>query len=146
MKDTMNNVPMLRAVIHQFMTRDLGTRRDPNELASAAIGMYETLLKTLSPLLGNVGSRALFRRSLKLAEGTFPSYREARSAEDDALLKAVEACWRRQQQDVALAASVALLVAFIELLATFIGERLTWQLMQEAWPDILTVPSEETHP
>jgi hypothetical protein len=144
MKDSpMNAVPMLRGVIHQFMTRDLGARRDPDELAAAAINICATLLKVLSPLLGNVGSQALFRRSLKLTEGTFPYYREARSAEDDALLDAVGACLRRQQQDVALEASVALLVAFVELLATFIGERLTWQLLQETWPDIPPFPSEE---
>jgi hypothetical protein len=34
-------------------------------------------------------------------------------------------------------------LTFVELLATFIGERLTWQLLQEAWPDILTVSSKE---
>ncbi len=134
---------MLQPVITQFTSHYLGTRGGPDEVASAAINMCETLLKILSALLGNVGSQALFRRSLKLTEGTFPHYREARSAEDDALLSAVGASLRQQEMDVALKASVALLLTFVELLATFIGERLTWQLLQEAWPNILTVPSEE---
>ncbi len=45
--------------------------------------------------------------------------------------------------DVAREATSTLLLTFVELLATFIGERLTWQLLQEAWPDVLTVSSEE---
>jgi hypothetical protein len=38
-----------------------------------------------------------------------------------------------------------LLVTYLELLATFIGERLTWQLLQETWPDLLTSPPQEIH-
>lgn len=139
----MNGVSMLRRVIDQIITHHLGTRRDSNELASATIGRCETLLKILSPLLGNVGSRALFRRNLKLTERTFSHYRETQSADDDPVLSAVDAYLRRQELEIAREASVALLLTFVELLATFIGERLTWQLLQEAWPDILTVPSKE---
>ena len=138
-------VSTVREATYQFMTCELGTRRDSQELASAAVGMCETLLKILSPLLGKMGSQGLFRRSLKLTEGAFPWYGEARTAKEDAVLEAVRACLCQQQQDVAREASVALLTAFVELLATFIGGRLTRQLLQEAWPKILTVPSEETH-
>ncbi|MDP9132020.1 MAG: hypothetical protein M3M98_02655 [Nitrospirota bacterium] len=141
----MTPVSTVREATYRFLTRELGTRRDPEELASAAVAIYEALLKILSPLLGNVGSQALFRRSLNLTKGTFPCYEEARTAKDDALLEAVSACLRQQQPDIAREASVALLIAFVELLATFIGERLTRQLLQEAWPEILTVTSEETH-
>lgn len=38
---------------------------------------------------------------------------------------------------------MALLAAHLELLATFIGERLTWRLLLEAWPDLLTPPLPE---
>lgn len=40
-------------------------------------------------------------------------------------------------------ATVALLAAYLELLATFIGERLTRQLLYEAWPDLVTSPPQE---
>lgn len=40
-------------------------------------------------------------------------------------------------------AMVALLAAYMELLATFIGEPLTRQLLQEAWPDLHVSPSQE---
>ncbi|TKB88267.1 MAG: hypothetical protein E8D43_00090 [Nitrospira sp.] len=134
---------LLRRVISQITTHYLDTRGDRDELALAAVGLCETLLKTLSPLLGKGGSLALFRRSLKLTEETFPCYSEARSAQEDGILNAVGACLRRQKLDVAREATSTLLLTFVELLATFIGERLTWQLLQEAWPDVLTVSSEE---
>ena len=87
----MNGVSLLRRVISQVTMHYLDTRRDRDELVLAAVGLCETLLKTLSPVLGNGGSQALLRRSLKLAEETFPFYSEARSAEGDGLLKAVGA-------------------------------------------------------
>jgi len=139
----MSGDALLRRVISQITTHYLDTRGDRDELALAAVGLCETLLKTLSPLLGKRGSLALFRRSLKLTEETFPCYSEARSAQEDGILNAVGACLRRQKLDVAREATSTLLLTFVELLATFIGERLTWQLLQEAWPDVLTVSSEE---
>lgn len=139
----MSGDALLRRVISRITTHYLDTRGDPDELALAAVDLFETLLKTLSPLLGKGGSLALFRRSLKLTEETFPCYSEARSAQEDGILNAVGACLRRQKLDVAREATSTLLLTFVELLATFIGERLTWQLLQEAWPHVLTVSSEE---
>jgi hypothetical protein len=140
---SMNGVALLRRVISQITVHYLDTRRDRDGLASAAVVLCERLLKTLSPLLGREGSLALFRRSLKLTEETFPCYSEARSAEGDGILNAVGTCLRRQKLEAAREATIALLLTFVELLATFIGERLTWQLLQEAWPEILTDPSQE---
>jgi hypothetical protein len=139
----MNGTPMLRQIAHRLMTQQAGTRRDAGELASAAVNVYATLLTSLSPLLGDLGSSALLRRSLKLTEATFPCYTEVRVAEQDGLLNAVGACLRKQSPDVAWDASVAVLTAYIELLATFIGERLTRQLLHEAWPDLHISPTQE---
>ena len=138
----MNGTPMLRQIAHRLMTQQVGTRRDVDELALAAVHVYATLLTSLSPLLGDSGSSALLRRSLKLTEATFPCYTEARDGKDG-LLNAVGACLRKQSPDVAWDASVAVLTAYIELLATFIGERLTRQLLHEAWPDLHISPTQE---
>lgn len=140
---SMNDAALFRRVISQVTTHYLDTRGDRDGLASAAVVLCERLLNTLSPLLGKEGSLALFRRSLKLTEETLPCYSEARSAEEEGILNDVGACLRRQQLDAAREAAIALLVTFVELLALFIGERLTSQLLQETWPDILTDPSQE---
>ena len=113
------------------------------ELASATIGRCETLLKILSPPLGKRGQPgALPPESQADGENLLALPRNAKRG-DDAILSALDAYLRRQELEIAREASVALLLTFVELLATFIGERLTWQLLQEAWPDILTVPSKE---
>jgi hypothetical protein len=62
---------------------------------------------------------------------------------DASLLKAVGGCVRSQAPDLAMEVSLGLLIAYLDLLATFIGERLTLRLLQDAWPDVLTSPSPE---
>lgn len=138
----MNEFPVLRQLVHRLMTHPVGMN-NAGELAFAAVAVYTKLLSSLSPLLGEVGSTALFRRSLKLTEGAFPCYAEARGADQRTLLNAVEACLRKQAPEGVQGASVALLAAYVELLATLIGERLTRQLLQDAWPELLASPPEE---
>lgn len=140
--DSLQKYPLLHPALGQVHVHCLGKRQDPEELASAAVTMFESLLFVLFPILGRIGSLALFRRSLRLTEEAFPCYREARDAEEDALLNAVGTCLR-QAPNIAKA-SMALLKTFAELLATFIGEPLTRQLMQDAWPHILSFPFEES--
>ena len=134
------NDQILKQFAQRLLTQEVGTSRESDDVAAAAVTIYTKLLGSLSPLLGEIGSTALFRRSVKLAEASFPCYTEARAAEQNGLLNAVGLCLRNQRPDVARNASVALLTAYIELLATLLGERLTGQLLQEAWPDLLTFP------
>ena len=140
--DSSQKFPLLHQAMARIHVDCLGRRQDPEELASAAVAMFERLLSVLIPILGSVGSLALLRRSLKLTEHAFPCYREVRAAEEDGFLNALGTCLRREQEIAE--ASRALSKTFVELLATFIGEPLTRQLLQIAWPDILSFPSEET--
>ena len=140
--DSLQKLPLLHPALGQIHVHCLGKRQDPEELASAAVTMFESFLLVLFPILGRTGSLALFRRSLRLTEDAFPCYREARVSEEDALLHAVGTCLRGAP-DIGKA-SMALLKTLAELLATFIGEPLTRQLMQDAWPNILCFPLEES--
>jgi hypothetical protein len=140
----MNGVPTLRQVAHQLMVHQLGTSRTSAKLALGALNVFGKLLSSLTPMLGEAGSVELFRRSLKLTEGTFPFFKEARTSERGGLLATAGVFLQNQKPDVAREASVALLTAYLELLASFIGHPLTWQLLQEAWPDLLTSLSQET--
>ena len=140
--DSPQKFPLLHPALGQVHVHCLGKRQDPEELASAAVTMFESFLLVLFPILGRTGSLALFRRSLRLTEDAFPCYREARVSEEDALLHAVGTCLRGAP-DIGKA-SMALLKTLAELLATFIGEPLTRQLMQDAWPHILSIPFEES--
>ena len=140
--DSLQKFPLLHPALGQIHVHCLGKRQDPEELASAAVTMFESFLLVLFPILGRTGSLALFRRSLRLTEDAFPCYREARVSEEDALHHAVGTCLRGAP-DIGKA-SMALLKTLAELLATFIGEPLTRQLMQDAWPNILCFPLEES--
>jgi hypothetical protein len=117
----------------------------PQEVAASAVQIHTKLLTCLSTILGEAGGLALFRRSLRLTEATFPLFSAVRDANLDALLSAVSTCLHAQPADVAHEASVELLAIQLELLATFLGQRITDHLVREVWPDLPPAPSEEHH-
>jgi hypothetical protein len=135
---------MLRQLARQIIIYEQRTDRTPHDVAVSAVQTYMKLLACLSVLLGEAGSVGLFRRSLRLTEATFPFFSAARDANLETLLSSVSTCLQTQRAEVALEASVELLAIHIELLATFIGPRLTEQLLQEAWPHLRTSASEES--
>ena len=134
---------MLRQLARQIIINEQRTERTPHEVAASAVRVYTRLLTCLSAIVGEAGGIGLFRRSLRLTEATYPFYSAVRDATSDTLLSAVGRCLQTQRAEVALEASVEQLAIYIELLATFIGQRLTEQLLREAWPDLRTSASEE---
>jgi hypothetical protein len=134
----------LQQVTRQLIAQELDGSHTPDELAVAAVSMFTRLLSVLSAVLGQTGSTALFRRSLKLAEATVPFYAQVRTAEYDKLFDALSASLRQQRPEVVREASQTLLTTYIELLAAFIGEQLTWQLLQEAWPAVRSSRPQES--
>jgi hypothetical protein len=139
----MNKTPTLTQLARRMMTQEVGEIRDSEGLASGVVAVYAKLLTRVSSLVGVMGSIGLFRRSLRLMQAAFPRYTEVLGDEQNGLLNAVGVCLRKQAPDVIREASVALLTAYLELLMTFIGERLTRQLVLEAWPELLTPSSQE---
>jgi hypothetical protein len=140
----MQGVPVLRKVARRLTAQQIGASRTSDELATAVVAIFRTLLATLSPLLGQSGSLALFRRSVRLSESVVPFYAELRAAEQDHIVEAVGTCLHGQPLHKGQEAAEALLVAYLELLANFIGEQLTWQILQEAWPGLRSSLAEET--
>jgi hypothetical protein len=137
--------PKLRRASDQITSHFLSFSPNPADIAHAAASVFEPLVKTLSQLLGDVGSLALFRHSLRLTEERVPCFREMRDTQDDLLLQAAATCLQRQPPDIAREAAGALLTSYVTLLATFIGERLIWQVLHDQWPEILTVHPKEEH-
>ena len=140
----MPNGPNMQQIARRMIVSRMGANTHPHELASAAVIVIERLVNNLAPLVGTVGSQALLRRSLKLSEAAFPCYTEVWGAEH-ALMDALGACLQKQEADVTKDATAALLTTYLELLASFIGERLTLQLLQNTWPEISIPPPEERH-
>ncbi len=123
-----------RQLARQIFMQELRTDLSPQDIAASAVRIYTRLLACLSAVLGEVGSSGLFHRSLRLTEATFPFFSAARDAHVNSVLPAVSTCLQAQPTEVAREASVELLaIHHLELLTTFIGQRLTEQLVRDTW-------------
>jgi hypothetical protein len=114
------------------------------ERAAAAGRVYEKLFLCLAPLVGGTGVRALFVRSIKLATAEFPFLGGVAVEPREAAVSTLVASLQGQQPDAVMHGAAALFGAFLTLLMTYVGERLTAQVLRSAWPDIDETPSKET--
>lgn len=111
------------------------------ECAAAAWRIYEKINARLAPLLGLAGVQALFVRSAKVAQAEFPSLAEVAAPEG---LTRLGSCLRALDSTVAAEAAATLFGTFLELMTTFIGERLTVLVLRSAWPAIEETAPRET--
>jgi hypothetical protein len=103
------------------------------QCAAAAGRVLDNLNAQLGPLLGPAGVRALFARSAKLAQTEHAWLAEAAASEGSTKLSA---CLRALEPAAATETAAVLFGTFLELITTFIGERLTVQVLRRAWPTI----------
>ena len=109
--------------------------------AAAAGRVYDKLHAHLAPLLGVIGVQSLFVRSAKLTSGEFSGLAEVSILEGaEKLREHLQA--RGSAGDVESAAT--LFGSFLELLTTFVGERLVTQVLRSAWPTIEETALRET--
>jgi hypothetical protein len=108
------------------------------ESVAAAGRVYEKLAARLAPLLGAAGVQALFVRSAKLARderaflgGLAPAIEGATGGP-----AGLGAYLRTLEPPAAAEAAALLFGTFLDLIITFIGDRLTVQVLQGAWPAI----------
>jgi hypothetical protein len=134
-----------RQLARRIMTHEQRTEQTSHEVTAFVVRIYTKLLACLSTILGEAGGLALFRRSLRLTEATFPLFSAVRDAKANTVLSAVSTCLHAQPADVAHEASMELLAIHLELLATFLGQRVTDQIVREVWPDLPPAVPEEHH-
>jgi hypothetical protein len=125
--------PQHTAMAQRLIATESGTGDGGDAYASAAARVYDKLEAQLSPLLGSLGFRTLFLRSAKLTRGEFPCLADPSVVESPAKLSA---CVQTLDPDKAKETVEALFGTFFELITTFIGERLTTQVLRRAWPKI----------
>jgi hypothetical protein len=101
--------------------------------ATAAGRVYDKLTSHLAPLVGKAGVQALFVRSAKLAKGEVDCLVEGSTLDSSTKLRE---CLQSQDPAIAIEAAAVLFGTFFALLGTFIGERLTIQVLRSAWPTI----------
>jgi hypothetical protein len=133
------------------MTRTILTHRQSAErlladelhaadgVAAAAVRLFERMALHLSPLIGVSGVDVLFARSLKLAKLVPPgpvlgSVAVALEPTVDRVAGQLRAALEAEPPEVALPRAAELFAHFFSLLAVFIGERLTAELIEGAPP------------
>jgi len=112
------------------------------EPASPAAGLvFDKLQAHMSPLVGTAGVQLLFVRSAKLTRGEFTWLDEISILEGSPKLRE-----QLETQDPAISteSAAALFGTFFALITTFIGERLTTQVLRRAWPTIEESAPKET--
>jgi hypothetical protein len=109
------------------------------DATTAAGRVYDKLQAHLAPLVGASGVQSLLVRSAKLAQGDFTGLAEVSLFEGSTKLRE-----RLYAHDSTIESAAALFATFLALLTTFIGERLTTQVLRSAWPMIEETPPTET--
>lgn len=117
--------------------RILAPAREGDPVAAHAADQFEQLAHRLARLVGDLGVRTLFERSLAVASAQHPWLASARASSarptDHAwtLLREVLAA---REPAVALDAAVILLATLVALLERLIGEPLVAHLLDDLWP------------
>jgi hypothetical protein len=119
-----------------------GAADSGDESVTTATGrVYDKLHAHLAPLLGDAGVQVLFMRSAKLTQGEFAPLAEGSILQGATKLRE---CLHARDPAVATESATALFGTFLALITTFIGERLTTQVLRRAWPMLDETSPRET--
>ena len=110
------------------------TAEPPENVVSAAIGLWEQLSGQIVAIVGQGGFDSLYARSLFLSQSTFPWLgASAVSAQTGRGFAELKTSLEGQTPAQAAAANSLLLVTFTDILAALIGEQLTTRILRSAW-------------
>ncbi len=122
-------------------------RTDANDAAEfvsgAAVARWETIVDALTPLLGQRGVAALYRRTLSVAGRTHPCLLQAQENTEPINFKKLRKVLAQQPADIAAAATDASLETFHELLNSLIGRSLTQRLLGTVWSPLFSGSPEQ---
>lgn len=101
-----------------------------------AARVYEKLHRQMAPLVGVVGVHLLFARSAKLTRGEFAAIAEvsALAPTTDVRDGSIKLREHLNGRSVDTESAAALFGNFLSLTTTFVGERLTLQILRNGWP------------
>ncbi|MEO7050534.1 MAG: hypothetical protein ABI128_02610, partial [Rhodanobacter sp.] len=107
---------------------------DASRAAAMAVALWKNVGRTLSPIIGQAGVDALFKRSIYLSRGAQPCLASVfdNPAQPDALA-ALQTAFAQQPGATAVAANIVLLQNFQDLLTSLIGLSLTERLLRLVW-------------
>lgn len=109
-------------------------------VAEAAVARWESIVEILTPILGQRGVAALYRRTLSLAGGLHPCLVQAQESDDPVNFKRLRRVLAQQAPEVAAAATDASLQTFRGLLDSLIGSALAQRLLGSEWSPLFSGP------
>ena len=128
--------PMMQAMFARQSAADADADADADgaTIAKMAVSIWRDVGIALSPIIGQGGVDALFKRSLHLTRIAHPCLATVLEnvAQPDAVA-ALQAVLAQQISATAVAANLALLQNFQDLLTSLIGLSLTERLLRPVW-------------
>ena len=113
-------------------------------LATASGRLLDTLSQRLADVIGPAGVSAIVHRAVRLHQPQlrFLDERIFRGDNRDTLAEGLRACLQAHEPEVIRDVWVTLFATVTGLLANVIGDRLTWSLLEQIWPDTIVPGSE----
>jgi hypothetical protein len=133
----MTTAPGMRDLANRLLTYEAGAGKASEPMEPPTLRVYEKLRQSLSEIAGVTGFQSLASRALAQARPEAPSLSAARVAADGSLQGLGEF---EPQIDIdtveypAGEGGVILIDRLLGLLLIFLGEALTLNLVQNAWP------------
>jgi hypothetical protein len=136
-----------REAIRITLAHRAGDAPDASAIAEATISTWSQVSVLLIPVIGMQGVDAIFRRSLYISRISFSwlVFGEEQK-ESAALLVTLKARLAGRDADDAAEAGYTLLLNFIELLITLIGESLTERMLSPVWAFPASASEQEMAP
>lgn len=120
--------------VQAAFVRTMAKESQSTAVATAAVAVWQTVSGVMSPIIGNSGFDALFKRSAYLASSACPDLAAvAEQAPACAQFSALHDVLAQLPSAEAARANGALLQTFQEVLDTLIGAPLTGRLLQPIW-------------
>jgi hypothetical protein len=126
----------------------VGKDADAARIAEAIVSTWQEIDAALSPIIGQRGVAALYKRSLYLTGAAHPWLAATHGSVQPTMdLAALKSVFVQQTSADAAAAGNALLQKFHELLASLVGSSLTERLLRSVWANPSSgPPAQDTSP
>ncbi|AWM92835.1 hypothetical protein DJ564_19525 [Pseudomonas sp. 31-12] len=126
----------------------VGPNADTARIAQAIVSTLQSMDAALTPIIGQQGVAALYRRSLHLCASQHPGVAHISDRVQTALdLNVLNSELVSESEEDALFFGEVLLTTFYQLLTTLIGPSLTARLLRDVWnPSLSDTSAQENSP
>lgn len=136
------------AVARRLLAREGGDEGNAQDRAAAAGRVYDSLHRSLAPVIGAAGVRAILARSVKLASAELPCLGRLTATDDGTEAPAQGAlhlvsCLAGLEPAAASEVAISVYATLLGVMTKLIGEGLVLQIVKTAFPVIDQAASEE---